>query len=160
MGATTMGAEHPARASAALGRRCSRGKSGGPARPLPPLFLRYQPSKDPRPCESRLRIGSGNAEDRVELTTARPTHRHFGPIADLPGFFGPQEATFVDGVVALISLPLLTRPALGVLDMPVHKVGAVMIVGEWLYFLILLLAYALALYLGFRWAERRWLRLR
>ena len=60
----------------------------------------------------------------------------------------------------MVSLPLVSRPATAVLDLPVHGGGAEVLGAEWLYLLVVLLGFLLALYMLFRQLEGRWLKLR
>jgi hypothetical protein len=47
-----------------------------------------------------------------------------------------------------------------VLDLPAHGVGGNLLVAEWAYLLVVLLGWAMVVYLLFRWRERSWQWLR
>jgi len=61
-------------------------------------------------------------------------------------------------VLTVFSLPMLSRPATAVLDMPARGLTGTFLAAEWLYVTMILLLYALAMYVLFRWAEVRWQR--
>jgi hypothetical protein len=81
----------------------------------------------------------------------------FAPIMSLGHYLASAEADWVKDVLSIFSLPMLSRPATAVLDMPPHHIvpGAV-IATEWMYFLLILLSQALVVYVVFRWAEVKW----
>jgi ABC-type multidrug transport system ATPase subunit len=83
----------------------------------------------------------------------------FGPIADCGRFLTSGDVTVIDKIMTIVSTPLLSRPGLAVLDLPVHGVSTGMIAAEWLYFAIMLLAHLLVVFVLFRHAETSWPRL-
>lgn len=86
-----------------------------------------------------------------------------------PSAFGPLINIFESGadsggaagaVVKWLSLMMLTRPGVSVLDMSVHGVAWATIVVESLYLAALFALHLVVLYRLFLWMEKRWLRQR
>ena len=106
----------------------------------------------PQMLLSRVAFGDGG---EAWLTASA-----FGPVAELGRYFASADATLLKGLLAAVSLPLLSRPATAVLDLPAHGVGGNLLAAEWAYLLVVVLGSALVLYLLFRWRERSWQGLR
>ncbi|MEX2389763.1 MAG: ABC transporter permease [Phycisphaeraceae bacterium] len=75
----------------------------------------------------------------------------FSPIVDLPAYTHAMELPLASVLLLLGSLPMVSRPATGALDLP-GDAGA-MLAGEWLYLSLLLLVHLLGVYLLFRSRE-------
>ena len=66
------------------------------------------------------------------------------------------DTTFLNCLLALISLPLLSRPATAVLDMSIGNAALRPILAEWMYLVLLMLLLLLTVHLLFRWRETSW----
>ena len=106
----------------------------------------------PQVLFSRVAFGHGG-EGWSELSP-------FGPIVDLLRYFRSPDATVVDISIAIVSLPLFSRPELGMLDMPASGIAGLIVVGEWVYCAILMATCVLVLYKALGIRERSWFALR
>lgn len=84
----------------------------------------------------------------------------FAAIADVPSYLADKDGGASAKLLGVVSLPLLSRPAAAVLDMPSHDLGGRVLAAEWLYLGIVLLLHGLSLALAFRSAEPSWLQSR
>lgn len=86
----------------------------------------------------------------------------FAPVVQIDSYVRSEYYGRTGTVVMVASLPLLTRPATVVLDMPRSERGTLLarlpliLAAEWAYLILLLMSYLLILYCAFQWTERRW----